>query len=118
MKPYPGCNLPEAEKKFNNRLSRARMTIEQAFGRLKSRWKLLDAPSTNNINTINNYIVAGFILHNLVESMDMNSNCHNDEIQIDIDDEYPQIISESDIYDDIGVSPKALLIRDTIKNSL
>ena len=50
--------------------------------------------------------------------MDMNSNCHNDEIQIDIDDEYPQIISESDIHDDIGVSPNALLIRDTIKNSL
>ena len=55
------------------------MTIEQAFGRIKSRWNLLDAPSTKNIN---NYIVAGFILHNLVESMDMNSNCHNDEIQI------------------------------------
>ena len=61
------------------------------------------------------YII--WLIYNF-ESMDMNSNCHNDEIQIDIDDEYPQIISESDIHDDIGVSPNALLIRDTIKNSL
>ena len=83
------------------------MTIEQAFGRLKSRWNLLDAPSTNNIN---NYIVAGFILHNLVESMNMNSNCRNDEIQIDIDDKYQEIILERDIHDEIGVSPNALLI--------
>ena len=53
MKPYPGCILPEAEKRFNNRLTRARMTIEiLAFGWLKSLWKLLDAPSTNSINNI------------------------------------------------------------------
>ena len=60
-------------------------------------------------------IVAGFILHNLVESMDMNSNCHNDVIQIDIDDEYQEIIFKRDIHDDAS---NALLIRDTIKNSL
>ena len=47
--------------------------------------------------------------------MDMNSNCHNDEIQIDIDDEYQEIILGRDIYDD---TPNTLLIRDTIKNSL
>ena len=65
MKPYRECNLPEAKKRLNNRLSRARITIDQAFGRLKSRWKLLDAPSINNINAINNYIFV--FLHNLVE---------------------------------------------------
>ena len=44
--------------------------------------------------------------------MDMNSNCHNDEIQIEIDDEYQEIILERDIHDD---TPNALLIRDAIK---
>lgn len=37
IKPYPGVNLSAKKRKFNTRLSRARVVVECAFGRLKGR---------------------------------------------------------------------------------
>ena len=39
MKPNPGVGLSAKHRKFNNRLSRARVVTECAFGRLKGRWR-------------------------------------------------------------------------------
>ena len=44
--------------------------------------------------------------------MDLNSNCHNEVIQINIDYEYQEIIFERDIHDD---TPNVLIICNTIK---
>ncbi|CAM5133407.1 unnamed protein product [Natator depressus] len=38
MKPYTG-SLDSSKERFNNRLSRCRMTVECAFGCLKGRWR-------------------------------------------------------------------------------
>ena len=41
MKLYTGTGLSQAQRQFNYRLSRARVVVECAFGRLKGRWRSL-----------------------------------------------------------------------------
>ncbi|XP_028678812.1 uncharacterized protein LOC114667607 [Erpetoichthys calabaricus] len=68
MKPYPeNQQMTPAQITFNNRLGKARMTVERAFGRLKGRWRCLRKRYDCHINNINNIIAACCILHNFCE---------------------------------------------------
>jgi DDE superfamily endonuclease len=67
MKPFPHVSvLSEAQKQFNFRLSRARRVIENAFGRLKLRFRYLLKRIESRIN-VNETIHAAVLLHNLCE---------------------------------------------------
>lgn len=67
LKAYPGKELTEDKTHFNYRLSRARMTIENSFGRLKKRWRCLLKPIENDFRLVPTMVTACCILHNLVE---------------------------------------------------
>lgn len=67
MKAYPGNNLTEEQKLFNYRLSRARMTIECAFGRLKGRWRCLLKRLYNDITSVSEIVKSCCTLHNICE---------------------------------------------------
>ena len=61
------ASLTQDQKHFNYRLSRARIVSENAFGRLKARWRRLLKQNDMEVTRVANVVVACCILHNLCE---------------------------------------------------
>lgn len=66
LKPFGGKNLPIDHENFNNRLSRARKTIECTFGILTSKWRILSKPIETDILVADNIIKCVCVLHNTI----------------------------------------------------
>ena len=65
MKPFAhNSNLTPSQRSFNYHLSRARILVENAFGRLKARWRRLMKRNDMNIDTIPCVVTACCILRN------------------------------------------------------
>lgn len=60
-----GQGTTQAQTQYNYRLSRARMYIERAFGRLKARWLCLLERNVHSTNIIDAVIAACCTLHNI-----------------------------------------------------
>ena len=68
MKPYDVTpHTTSTQKNFNYRQSRARMVVENAFGRLKGRWRCLLKRMDFALENVPNIVAACIILHNLCE---------------------------------------------------
>jgi len=74
MRPYPG-KLEEAEKIFNYRLSRARRVIENAFGLLRTRWRIFSRHIKASVESVENFTFATIALHNYLRQTDNASYC-------------------------------------------
>lgn len=64
MKPYPGRNLDECQRVYNYRLSRARRTIENAFGILAAKWRIFRRAIRANVDLVEKAVQATVCLHN------------------------------------------------------
>ncbi|XP_029157964.1 protein ALP1-like [Nylanderia fulva] len=65
MRPYPRSGrLNISRKIFNYRLSRARRTVECAFGILVARWRIYRQPIIANTSTVVKAVQATIVLHN------------------------------------------------------
>ena len=68
IKPYPGDgSLTPIQRRFNYQLSRARMVVECAFGRLKGRWRCLMKRNDTDLSFMPTVVSACCVLHNLCE---------------------------------------------------
>ena len=67
MKPFSDTGLTTRQRTFNHRLSSARAVVENAFGRLKGRWRCLMKRNDCDVKRIPNIITACCVLHNLCE---------------------------------------------------
>ena len=68
MKPFmENPNTTPGQRNFNYRLSRARMVVENAFGRLKGRWRCLMKRIDSHTVNVPNIVASCVVLHNMCE---------------------------------------------------
>ncbi|XP_018358169.1 PREDICTED: putative nuclease HARBI1 [Trachymyrmex cornetzi] len=68
LRPYPGRNITEEQKIFNYRLSRARRVVENAFGIMVAKFRILQKPLTTSVETSEKIVKAIIVLHNFLLS--------------------------------------------------
>ena len=70
MKPYPGSHMILGKRIYNYQQSRARRTIENAFGILAARWRIFRRPIRASPETAERIIKATVCLHNYLRLTD------------------------------------------------
>lgn len=70
MRPYPRRYVTGnyEHQIFNARLSRARQTVECAFGQLASRFRVFRRPFECKVDTVRDVVKASLVLHNYLKS--------------------------------------------------
>lgn len=70
MKPFQGHFLPNNQRIFNYRLSRARRVIENAFGILSTKFRIFRKPIAFLPETVDKIVLAAAVLHNFLKIRD------------------------------------------------
>ncbi|XP_064457676.1 uncharacterized protein LOC135368386 [Ornithodoros turicata] len=68
LRPYPGLGLPTEKRVFNLRLSRARNCVENAFGILCARWRILLRTINLTPKNADGVVKAACVLHNFLST--------------------------------------------------
>lgn len=112
MKPFPFRNLKHEEKIFNYRLSRARRVVENLFGIMATRFRLLLKTIELNPNNVKLCVSAICALHNWLLKTNRDEYLQIDQINI------PNVQNENDEAENHDPNPsnEAKNIRNVLKN--
>jgi hypothetical protein len=69
MKPFPYRNLSQEEQVFNYRLSRARRCVENAFGIMANRFRVMLHPICLRPEKVDGVILASCVMHNMLRTL-------------------------------------------------
>ena len=83
MKPYPQRTLDHDQRIFNYRLCRARRIVENAFGVMANRWRVLAKRIDITPQRVELVVLAACSLHNLLVTD------HPEQIRHSVDREHP-----------------------------
>ncbi|XP_070388956.1 uncharacterized protein [Dermacentor albipictus] len=89
MRPYPGKGIQPSRKVFNYRLSRARRIVENAFGILVARWRVLLGPLNIPPENAIHVVLACCGLHNFLCSM--SKSTYSPPGYVDSEDRYGNV---------------------------
>ena len=110
MKPFShSIALSDDKRTLNYRLSRARIVVENAFGRLKARWRRLMKRNDMHVDKIPTVIAACCVLHNMCE---IHHQQFNDRWSLDNGDQNVPQPQSRECHTDEGDEPKE--IRDAL----
>ena len=70
MRPFPGKSATEEERIYNYRQSRARRVIENCFGILSARFRILQKPIRASVENVEKFVLACLALHNYLRLTD------------------------------------------------
>lgn len=113
LKPYPeNPNTIRRQRRFNYRLSRARVTVENVFGRWKGRFRRFLKRVDMDLSNLVAVIAASCILHNICEMNNEEVLSHWLEETNQATVTYPQ----PDPLDNLNVREDSVSIRDHFAN--
>ncbi|XP_049307318.1 uncharacterized protein LOC115065769 isoform X1 [Bactrocera dorsalis] len=104
-------HLLREEKQFNYYLSSTRVFIEQAFGILRGKFKILNHIDIQNMEEVSKVVLACVILHNLI----MRNNFNDSEINYPL--ENFEIFNENDaeMHENINDTNEGIIKRNNLK---
>lgn len=79
MKPFPGKNLSQYKQLFNKRLSRARVCVECAFGRLCQKWRIFYNTIQHNPTKAELITKVACILQNVIIDLEKPATVVSDQ---------------------------------------
>ena len=80
MKPFPSRALSHKERLYNYRLSRARRTVENAFGILANRFRVFHTAICLQPDNVEPVIIAACVLHNMIRNRKLCNPCVGDYV--------------------------------------